>query len=56
MPPFDYKNIEHNLKAIGTFFGSRILNLTLPPPRLCDIKMLISCTIDNQLVETFVTY
>ena len=35
---------------------SRILNLTLPPPRLRGIEMLISCTIGNLLVETFIIY
>ena len=44
-------NKDRNL--IRTKLISRILNLTLPPPRLRGIETPISCTIDNLLVDTY---
>ena len=44
--------ISHMSNKDRSLIMSRILNSTLPPPRLCGTEMPISHTIDNLLVDT----
>ena len=55
LAPLEYSN-ELMRMAREDAINSRILNLTLPPSRLRGIEMVISCTFDDLLVETFVIY